>query len=77
MPLQKGTEFFNSWKPPLIFSLLRCSDRMWACLRDELLVDEIVVGAVSAMAGWDVVVVVVVAVVVVGPAGVGAGLVSG
>ena len=52
---------------------------MWACLRDELLVDEIVVGAVSAMAGWDVVVVVVVvvAVVVVGPAGVGAGLVSG
>lgn len=49
---------------------------MWACLRDELLVDEIVVGAVSAMAGWDVVVVVV-AVVVVGPAGVGAGLVSG
>jgi len=48
---------------------------MWACLRDELLVDEIVVGAVSAMAGWDVVV--VVAVVVVGPAGVGAGLVSG
>lgn len=40
VPLQYGTLFLSCWNPPLIFSRLRCSERMCACLREETLVED-------------------------------------